>query len=173
MADGADDHKTGRPTTFTQELATTIVARIMGGESLRAICRDELMPARSTVHLWLATNESFSDQYARACEIRAEELFDEMFEIADDGTNDWMIRGSGENATEVVNGENVQRSRLRIDTRKWALARMNPKKFGDKITNEVVGKDGGPIATTSIDAKKLSKAQLEALATIRLPTDAR
>lgn len=162
----------GRPTTYTPDLAAIILARVMAGESLRSICRDEDMPSRSTVHLWLAKDARFSDQYAKACEVRAEELFDEMFEIADDATNDWMIRGSGENATEVVNGENVQRSRLRIDTRKWALARMNPKKYGDRITNEVVGKDGGPIATTQIDAKKLSKAQLEALATIRIPADA-
>jgi hypothetical protein len=171
MADGASPG--GRPTTYAPEIAETILIGVMAGRSLRDICRGGDMPARSTVHLWLAKNKPFSDQYARACEIRAEELFDEMFEIADDATNDWMIRGSGENATEVVNSENVQRSRLRIDTRKWALARMNPKKYGDRITNEVVGKDGGPIATTQIDAKKLSKAQLEALATIHIPADSR
>jgi hypothetical protein len=165
--------KTGRPTTFTPELASTIATRIMAGESLRAICRDEAMPARSTVHLWIATNSSFSDQYARACEIRAEELFDEMFDIADNAQNDWMVKHGDDDAGWIANGDNVQRARLRIDTRKWALARMNSKKFGDKVTQEVVGKDGGPIATTSIDAKKLSRAQVEALATIRLPTDSR
>ena len=152
----------------------------MAGESLRSICRDETMPARSTVHLWLAKDVAFSDHYARACDVRAEEVFDEMFEIADDATNDYMLQASKDAGDEDgvslkagFNGENVQRSRLRIDTRKWALARMNPKKYGDKITNEVVGKDGGPIASVQIDAKKLSKAQLEALATIRIPTDAR
>jgi hypothetical protein len=164
--------KTGRPTTFTADIAASITVRIMAGESLRAICRDEAMPARSTVHLWVATNASFSDQYARACEIRAEELFDEMFDIADNAENDWMAKNSEDTGWQV-NGDNIQRARLRIDTRKWALARMNSKKFGDKVTQEVVGKDGGPIATTQIDAKKLSKAQVEALATIRLPTDSR
>jgi hypothetical protein len=160
---------TGRPTTYTSELAAIILARAMAGESLRGICRDESMPARSTVHLWLAKDAAFSDQYARACEVRAEELFDEMFEIADDATNDFMAQG--EDGAWRVNGENVQRSRLRIDTRKWALARMNPKKYGDKITNEVVGKDGGPIASVQIDPKKLTKKQLEALASIRIPAD--
>ena len=172
MADG-DPPLIGRPTAYSKDIAADILARIMGGESLRSICRDEAMPARSTVHLWLAKNADFSDQYARACDIRAEEMFDEMFEIADDGTNDWMLRGSGEDAIEVTNHENIQRSRLRIDTRKWALSKMNPKKYGEKITNEVVGKDGGPIATTQIDAKKLTKAQLEALASIRIPADTR
>jgi hypothetical protein len=163
--------KTGRPTAFTAEIAATITTRIMAGESLRAICRDEAMPARSTVHLWIATNPSFSDQYARACEIRAEELFDEMFDIADDAQNDWMARHGEDDAGWQINGDNIQRARLRIDTRKWALARMNSKRFGDKVTQEVVGKDGGPIATTSIDPKKLSKEQLAALATIKLPPD--
>lgn len=169
----ADDlsPQTGRPTLYTQELASIILAKVMAGESLRSICRDEEMPSRSTVHLWLAKNSAFSDQYARACEIRAEEVFDEMFEIADDARNDWMERRGEEDAGYVLNGDHVQRARLRIDTRKWALARMNPKKYGEKITNEVVGKDGGPIATTQIDAKKLSKKQLEALATIRIPAD--
>lgn len=143
----------------------------MAGESLRSICRDDSMPARSTVHLWLAKDKGFSDHYARACDVRAEEVFDEMFEIADDATNDFMAQG--EDGAWKVNGENVQRSRLRIDTRKWALARMNPKKYGEKIVNEVVGKDGGPIVSTQIDAKKLSKKQLEALATINIPTDSR
>ena len=172
MADG-EPSQSGRPTTYTVEVATIITTRIMGGESLRAVCRDEAMPARSTVHLWIAMNKAFSDQYARACEIRAEEMFDEMFDIADNSANDYMLRGSGEDATEVVNSEAIQRSRLRIDTRKWALSKMNPKKYGEKITQEVVGKDGGPIATTQIDAKKLNKAQLEALASIRIPADSR
>ena len=136
----------GRPTIFTPELAATITTRLMAGESLRSICRDEAMPARSTVHLWIATNNSFSDQYARACEIRAEELFDEMFDIADNAQNDWMARHGEDDAGWQVNGDNIQRARLRVDTRKWALARMNSKKFGDKVTQEVVGKDGGPIA---------------------------
>jgi hypothetical protein len=171
LSEQQEPKSAGRPTDYNPEVASAILARVMAGESLRSICRDENMPARSTVHLWLAKDKAFSDHYVRACDVRADEVFDEMFEIADDGTNDWMIRGSGEDATEVVNSENVQRSRLRIDTRKWALARMNPKKYGEKIVNEVVGKDGGPIATTSIDAKKLSKAQLEALATINLPPD--
>lgn len=176
----ADDlsQQTGRPTLYSQELATIILAKVMAGESLRSICRDEEMPSRSTVHLWLAKSKAFSDQYARACEIRAEELFDEMFEIADDATNDYMLQASKDAGDEDgvslkagFNSENVQRSRLRIDTRKWALARMNPKKYGDKITNEVVGKDGGPITTAAIDTKKLTKEQLAALATIRIPTD--
>lgn len=107
------------------------------------------MPARSTVQSWLAKHEEFSDQYARACQIRQEELFDEIFEIADDGSNDWMDRQVGDQTVEVVNQEAIQRSKLRIDTRKWALSKMNPKKYGEKldlnheggISVNIIGKD--------------------------------
>ena len=121
----------------------------MAGQSLREVCRREDMPSRSTVQSWLAKHEEFSDQYARACQIRQEELFDEIFEIADDGSNDWMDRQVGDQTVEVVNQEAIQRSKLRIDTRKWALSKMNPKKYGEKldlnheggISVNIIGKD--------------------------------
>ena len=145
----------GRPTKYTEELANDICRRIMSPESLRSVCRDEAMPARSTVHKWLAENDSFSDRYARACSIRADEIHDEMFEIADDGSNDWMeiIGKDGESLGWKVNGEAVQRSKLRVDTRKWSLARMNPSKYGDKAALELTGKDGGPIEVTDARAR--------------------
>lgn len=110
---------TGRPTKFSETLAAELLRRLMVGESLRQICVDDAMPARSTIYLWLAENPSFSDQYARAREIQADHIFDEMFDIADRD-----------------DAEGVSRDRLRIDTRKWALARMMPKKYGDKLEVE-------------------------------------
>jgi len=114
----------GRPTIFTPELATQISSRMCQGESLRSICRDESMPAISTVMLWVAQDrEGFSEQYAKACEARAHYWADEMLDIADDGTNDYMER----EGVEFVNGEAIARSRLRVDTRKWLLSKMLPK----------------------------------------------
>jgi hypothetical protein len=127
MARKKEEGKTGRPSTFSADLVTVILTRIMAGESLRKVCDTEGMPARSTVHLWLTADSSFSDQYARACEIRAEHLFDEMFDIADNEKGD------------------PTRDRLRVDTRKWALSKMNPKKYSDKITAQHTGPEGGPI----------------------------
>lgn len=143
---------TGRPSNFSQEIADTICERIMDGRSLRDICGDEDMPARSTVHRWLATQQTFSDQYARACDIRAEEVFDEIFDIADDGTNDWMRRRGEDDEGWQANGEHIQRSRLRIDARKWALSKMNPKKYGDKLD---MNHTGGVTVVLESDADKL------------------
>lgn len=134
----------GRPSIFTEELGTAICARISAGESLRSICKEEDMPNRSTVHLWLLdkSRKEFSDQYEQACNIRAENMFDELVDIADDGTNDWMEKENKDGSTyQVVNMEHIQRSRLRTDVRKWYLSKVLPKKFGDKLDMTTNGKD--------------------------------
>lgn len=122
-----------RQSDFTQEIANTICERLAGGESLRGICRDESMPAASTVFLWLALNQSFSEQYAHAREAQADALVDECLEIADDGSNDWIERNDPKNAGYEANGEHIQRSRLRVDARKWFASKVAPKKYGDKL----------------------------------------
>lgn len=141
--------ETGRPTTYTEELTALICGRLAMGESMRTICKDDDMPAASTVFLWLSKHESFSEQYAIAKEQGAEALAEEMFDIADNSNNDWMEQHSEDAgmAAYKLNGENIQRSKLRVDVRKWYLSKIKPKKYGDKIQQEVSGKDGGAIAT--------------------------
>lgn len=142
-----DANKGGRPSDYTEELAEIICLRLAEGESLRSVCRDDEMPSKQAVLRWLARNEQFRAQYVRAKEEGAEAIAEELFDIADDGTNDWMekLDKDGEAIGYQLNGEHVQRSKLRIDTRKWYLSKIMPKKYGDKVTNEIVGKDGGAI----------------------------
>lgn len=125
--------KIGRPSAYSEELAVEICERMASGESLREICRDEHMPARSTVFLWIAHNKNgFSDRYAKAFEARMYYHADELLDIADDGSNDWMERnGDDGNPAYVTNGENIQRSRLRVDTRKWLMSKLLPQ-YKDK-----------------------------------------
>ena len=119
----------GRPSIYTQELAERICKRIAKGESVLRICKDDDMPNASMIYDWLfdADKKWFSDNYAKARASQAEHLFDELLEIADDGTNDYM-KEKGE-----LNHEHINRSRLRVDTRKWYLSKVLPKKFGEKI----------------------------------------
>jgi len=119
-------------TKYTDEMALIICDRIANGESLKSICEDEELPARSTVFKWLAENRTFSDMYARAREEQADTIFDEIIEIADDGRNDWMERRGEDDAGWVTNGENIQRAKLRIDARKWMAGKLRPKKYGDR-----------------------------------------
>ena len=125
----------GRPSGFSQEIAGTICERLSLGESLRSICRDESMPSQSMVFRWLASNVDFREQYAHAREVQADSWADDIIEIADDSSGD-VIRDP-ESGNERFNSEYAARSRLRVDTRKWLMARMAPKKYGDRITQEV------------------------------------
>lgn len=134
----------GRPSGYSQELADVICAAIAEGRSVRSICLEEDMPAMSTIFLWLRTHKEFSEQYARAKEMSADTLADEMLDIADDGSNDWMERDDGKLEYQ---GDHVQRSRLRIDTRKWIASKLKPKKYGDKLTHE--GNSEAPIHTVT------------------------
>lgn len=97
------------------------------------------MPVISTVMLWLLdeNKKGFSEQYEKACNARAELMFEELLEIADDGTNDWMEKESKDGEIIVLNSEHIQRSRLRVDTRKWFLSKIMPKKFGEKTEVDV------------------------------------
>lgn len=124
-----------RPTKFTQDLADRICEMLAEGMSMRSVCREDDMPCMSTVFKWLREKPEFSQQYARAKEESADALFEDLLDIADDGTNDWMERtnAEGENVGWQVNGEALQRSRLRVDVRKWALSKLKPKKYGEKL----------------------------------------
>jgi hypothetical protein len=104
------------------------------GESLRQICRDPQMPSKTSVMRWLAAHKSFSDQYARARLEQAEGFADEILEIADDSRNDWIEREFGRgNVVEVPDREVTDRSKLRVDARKWLMSKMLPKKYGEAV----------------------------------------
>lgn len=125
----------GRPTKYTKELGNLICERLSHGESLRNICLDEGMPDASSVHRWVleGEHEEFYKQYARAREIQAENMFDEILDIADDGSNDFMTVKRGKEEIEVEDREVTNRSKLRVESRKWYLSKVLPKKFGDKL----------------------------------------
>jgi len=141
----------GRPSDFTQDLAALICERIADGESVRTICADDDMPHKATVFRWLDAHEEFRDRYARAKELQLEHIADELLDIADDGANDYVERYTDDGAvTCVANPENIQRSRLRVDSRKWLLSKLVPKKYGDRVVNEHTGAGGGPIQTEEL-----------------------
>lgn len=131
--------KAGRPTDYTPELADTICAELSEGKSLRTVCAEESMPHRSTVFRWLRAHEEFRDQYARAKEESQDALVEDIFDIADDGRNDWMEVWYGKNKKTVVNREALGRSQLRVDARKWYLSKIAPTKYGDHLKIDQTG----------------------------------
>jgi hypothetical protein len=142
----------GRPSDYSPETGLSICAELSVGKSLRQICSADEMPDRSTVFRWLEKHREFRDQYARAREAQTEYWADEILEIADDGSNDWMERQrhNGESET-VVDHEHINRSRLRVDSRKWLMSKLAPKKYGDKVDLQHTGADGGPVQIERIE----------------------
>ena len=125
--------KRGRPVTFDTSVATEICLELAEGRTLREICRRRGIP-ESTVRGWVADDrEGFAAQYARARDFGLDTMVDELIEITDDGTNDFR---SDKDGNVRFDHEHVQRSRLRVDARKWYLAKLAPKRYGDRQTIE-------------------------------------
>ena len=125
----------GRPTIYSEELADDICLRISDGRSLNSVCKDEGMPDRSNVYVWLRKYQEFQDKYREATSQRADYHFDEMLGIVDD-----VLPETAE----------VAKARLQVDTRKWILSRMNPRKYGDNVDGE-----------TSDDSNKVQPVKVE------------
>lgn len=142
MAESAKKRKRGRPPVSKAKL-DIIIELLQGGESLQKICQNPDMPSMKTVFNRLDADEDFFHRYTRAREIQADMLFEELLAISDDRDGD--IGDDGKVQRSVI-----ERARLKIDTRKWILARLNPKKYSDNQRVEVTGKDGSPLAPPSI-----------------------
>lgn len=138
-----EETKQGRPTKYTDKLSDVICAKLSEGQSLRTVCKSDDMPCKATIFNWIRTNEDFLDQYTRAKQESADALTDEMLDIADDSTNDYMTKSNEDGSEyEAVNAEHIQRSRLRIETRKWLSSKLKPKKYGDKLQAEITAPEG-------------------------------
>ena len=121
-------------TRYTDELGAQICEMICNTSlSLRNICK-QLNVGHSTVREWIANKDHpMSDLYARAKKVQIELLAEEILDIADDGSNDLMTMGFGDKEYETENKEVTNRSKLRVDARKWLLSKLDPKKYGDKL----------------------------------------
>jgi hypothetical protein len=140
--------KAGRPSTYSEKTADEIVQRMIEGESLTAICRDEKMPPRVTVYAWFDKHPDFYARCARAREALADYLVDQIEELARTATKD-----------------NIEQIKLQVSTKQWRAMKMAPRMYGDRTRTEVTGANGGPIQTqaTVVDATQLEPAQREAL----------
>ena len=140
-----------------------LLEKIAGGMSVAEAVRtdeDMVLPSERKIWTWLQEgrkdfDEEFFQRYARAYKQRADGIFEEILQIADDGRNDTYV---DENGKTRVDWDVVQRSKLRVDARKWILARMDSKRFGDKIETTLQGGDK-PIET--VNYANLSDAALE------------
>lgn len=85
------------------------------------------MPSASSVFKWLREMPDFSKQYARACEERTEAFAEDILQIADNGVD--VVKAGAEKKSSAI----AQMVRLQVDTRKWHMSKMKPKKYGDAL----------------------------------------
>ena len=129
---------------MTEAVKLEICARMSEGQSLSEVCRDPLMPNRHTVTKYARgegpENVLFASAYALAREALLDTYADDIIAISDDGTTDYVLKtGRNGHEYEAVDQEHIQRSRLRVDSRKWLLSKLRPGEYGDKLSAEVSG----------------------------------
>jgi len=130
----------GRPITWTQDkkkdAIKLIFEGIYKGNSVRSIIDNadrNILPSWVTFNEWLKADDELIKQYVHVCEARFDLIFDDIINIADNVEHDIITLPDGR---EVENKGVINRDRLRVDARKWALSKMNPKKYGDKLEVE-------------------------------------
>ena len=149
----------GRHSTYTQIIADEICERLSAGEPLAQICRDENMPAASTISDWKTSHPSFSVMFARARDAGYDVIAESCLQIADDSRNDF-ISAESEKTGVKYDAEHVQRSKLRVETRLKLLAKWDPKRYGEKIA--IGGASDLPPISVMSDADLVAKiAQLQ------------
>lgn len=118
----------GRPSAFTEEIRDEICNRIAGGESLRSICREDHIPALSTVLLWVVHNRNgFSEHYHAAREAAGYAHADEALELRH----------------MLYSGEiDHQSAKVILDSLKWGAEKMAPKKHSQRQEIDHSSSDG-------------------------------
>jgi len=145
--------KSADPTETVEQYRQRIVEMVCESTKdteygIRRICDafrkdDQTFPPARTIRTWISESEELKAQYACAKEYQIEHMADQILEISDDSSLDMAFNEDGK---PFVDHEHIQRSKLRVDSRKWLLSKINPKKYGDKISQEITGKDGAALS---------------------------
>lgn len=131
-------------TTYSDELAEEICAAIRTSSSgIRKLRKENPhWPNVQTIFEWRVRYPSFGESYARAKVDQIDVLVDEIIEISDDDSRDTIIKTDNKgHEYEACNNEWLQRSRLRVDTRKWLAAKLKPKTYGEQKEPEDTNKN--------------------------------
>jgi len=130
----------GRPTKYTQEIADLICEQLAMGISMRSISKDDVFPAMSTMFKWLREHEEFSEQYVKAKQESADAMAEEILYITDTPERGMIVTTKADGTIETKEEDMLGHRRLQVDTRKWLMAKMKPKVYGDKLDMTSDGK---------------------------------
>ena len=113
---------------WTPEIEDEICDAIASGQSLDEACLKAGMPSDTTVYRRMAKDDAFAGKMAAARAAQQDHEVEHCIKIADQATP-----------------EDVQVAKLRIWARQWRAGKLNPKKYGDKVTNIVSDPNGKPV----------------------------
>jgi hypothetical protein len=128
--------RNGSVPVYSEELAEEICDRLARGESLYAICKMAGMPSEAGVRKWVETRADFGARYAHAREFGFDSIAEQVMALSDQD----FVGPDG-----FVDNGKVQAARLQTDSRRWFLSKLMPKRYGDKVTQEITGEDGGAL----------------------------
>lgn len=116
------------------------------------------LPDYTAIMDWLREDADIAHQYACAKEAQADWMAEEMIEIADVSRvgKKTTIKSNGD--TEEVTSDMVDRARLQVETRKWLMGKLRPKKYGDTSKLQVGGDPNGPPIGVAVDTSALMAA---------------
>ncbi len=159
-------HAGGRPTDYTPELAASICAMLADGLSLRTVCLEPEMPEKATVFMWLRKHQEFADQYTRAKEQSTMAHFEDLLSIADEDVSEPIINEDGQpimdgggKPLKAITRLGIEHAKLRIDTRKWAMSKLLPKKYGDRTVLDATINDYSGMSSDERKRKLLELQQ--------------
>lgn len=136
--------KTGRKTKLTQNLVDEICYAIStSSKGVATLCKENKhWPSDRTIWSWVANNDAFLQRYTRAKEFQADIIAEKAVHTASNKSNDFYTDAKG---NDIPNSVNVNRDRLIVDTLKWKASVLKPSKYGNKVQQELTGKDGGAV----------------------------
>ena len=130
--------------SYSRELFDSVCAELAEGKSLRTVCKQDGMPSVATFLRWVDERPELVEHYARARALCLDAMAEDILDIADTPEigQKTISKATG---IEITEGDMVEHRRLRIESRKWLMAKMAPKKYGDKVETTHLGPGGGAI----------------------------
>jgi transposase-like protein len=125
---------------WTEEIWTRMLARITAGETVVKVCRDEGIDF-TTFWYWLRTRPELAQEYDRAKAAQLEMMMDSIIQHAED-------------LPDLPDPAQVAAKRLSVDTRRWVASKLLPKKYGDRVQQDV---------QLTVDYASLIQARIERL----------
>lgn len=140
----------GRPSGYNEEIASRILSEIATNrKGLETICNENPdFPRPATIYLWMIQRPEFSEKYARAKEDSLQVLEDELLELSDNTQLGVIETIKPDGTREIKRSDMIEHRKLQIETRKWLMGKLKPKKYGDKLTQEHTGPDGKELRVT-------------------------